>query len=306
MATKRKSQYWALPLDKCEGKSLKSGEEFDRKMVGMYYGSSLEYGEVCTPQILNAGDLVAPAYSDLRETFKPKHPYGTFGALLADEEQDQYQLEIKRQVVELPNVESVKEVSDSLSSATIVHSIEELGLYYDCKDGRRISYKEAVQLQASFRSHNDQIQRSIDELVSARGYAPTRVDGKLLYKKFPDSLLSEIADLAKQKKAITGFNLRVSVVGKHTIGIKDNYVECNSSPEEYQELIKRVNYKRKGSYLQGTVRAGTVIIPIQTKNQLKAVIAALKRTELEFQSNLWNSRVRSSYIQLDRISTGQD
>lgn len=306
MSKRKHAKVWALPAEYWQDKQYVSGESISPNAVGTYYASSLEYGCLCTPQILNAGDLVAPAYDDLRSVFKPKKSYGTFGALLADEDQNDYQLEVSRQVVELPTVSDVQAVSDSLSAEMILSDIEELGLVYTATDGSKISYKDALQMMHSWRSHNDTIQRRITDLVKDQGYAPEIRNGKIVPKKYPDYLIEEISHLARQKKSVTGFNLKITWVGKHTISLDENYVSCSSTQTELDELIRRVNYKRKKTHLQGTVRAGSVIVPIQTREQLQTVIAALKKLVERPTLSTWPSRVFKSWIPLERVVREKD
>lgn len=291
----KKSKKWLLPEGAlAQGETCKDGSEMNRAMTGAYYASSLEYSTSVVPQYVNAGDLAAPAYDEVTELFKPAHPYGTFGALISDEDVESYRYQSERQLVEIPTVEVLTKSADALlgmNSATAPW-ITDLGFKYVLKDGTTMDLKEAIRLQGSFKEHNLAIQAKIDSLIKEAGYAPEVRNGKVLHKKFPDDLLSAIANLAKQKKGITGFNMKIQVSGVHTIANADNYVKC-SDPDGLNDLRKKVNYKKKNSFLQGTVRVGTIIVPIQTVEQARRLVSAAKK--------LYGAKLTPAWDNLDKL-----
>jgi hypothetical protein len=294
---KKNKARWSVPGSYYDPEDkLVNGEEFDPKMVGAYYGSSLEYNYVSTPQYLNAGDLVAPANDEVKRLFKPKRPFGTFGALVKDSEESQYRFESTRTIIELTSVEEIETVSDAISLTSKLIGLEDK-LKYRLTDGVTIGYKEAVQLQASFKEHNLAIQTQIEELIKEKGYQPLFLNNKWVSKKYPDYLLAEIAELASKKKAVTGFNMKIQVVGKHTIAKGGNYVKSSISQDELDSLRKKCLYREKAMYSQGTVRVGTLTIPIQTVEQLKVVkefLSSLTRINMKD----WPERVRLSQVHL--------
>jgi len=299
MATSRVK--WALPPGKAKGvDSLSSGEEFSPKMTGAFYASSLEWNLVATPQYLNAGDLVAPRYSEVENIFKPKHPKGTFGSVVSDYDESEYRFDVGRSICELQTVEETVEVADSIGLESGFYARLEECVSYTTPSGGRIGYKEAVALQASFREHNNRIQRQIEDLVIERGYGPRSINGKTVRQKYPEALVSEIAKLASQKKAITGFNLKIQVVGKHTIAKGRNYVQSSISDEDLASLRRRLDYLDKTNYVQGNVRVGTVVVPIQSVLQLKRVKELLLECGHTIPSR-WPERVQASCIGLVRV-----
>lgn len=270
---KKNKKVYAIPFEELTGNELLvDGQEFQPTMVGSYFHSSLEISCCGTPQYSNAGDILAPVHKDVRELMKPKLPYGTFGALIEDDTLDEYRIESGRQLVELPTLEDMTVLETKLSNTFGSQVYEQLDdeFRYQTRDGRQLTLEQAIQEQMSYKEHNDQVQRQIDLLIEERGYAPTYEDGKKRTKKFPDSLLSEIAQLAKQKKSVTGFNIKFQVFGKHTVATHNNYVKCSNESQK-QELENRVNYRKKGTFLQGNVRMASIIIPIQNIRQLKRI-----------------------------------
>lgn len=297
-----------LPMDAV----LKDGETpFDAGMVGAYYQSSLEYGISVTPQYSNAGDLVAPVFDDVRKALRPSRPAGTFGALKSDYADTAFSFEAGRSIIELPTLEDTLAVADSISNATgygptMAGKDPKHGyasLTYQCKDGSKISYEQAVELQASFKEHNQAIQKQIDELIERSGYQPEYRNGRKVSKAYPQELISKIAALASQKKSITGFSLKIQITGKHTIAKQNGYLKSSSTPEQVAEMMSKLHYKDKTSFLQGIVRVGTLNIPIQSVAQLRQVIRILKTYE-GLTLNKWPEHVKKTHIKLEKEQIG--
>lgn len=310
---KRHKTRYVIPDDLCPIDGvLKDGETpFDAGMVGAYYQSSLEYGISVTPQYSNAGDLVAPVYDDVREALRPSRPPGTFGALKSDYADTAFSFEAGRSIIELPTLEDTLAVADSISNATGYgptmagkdHKTGYSSLTYQCKDGSKITYEQAVQLQASFKEHNQAIQKQIDDLIEQSGYQPEYRNGRKVSKAYPQELISKIAALASQKKSITGFSLKIQITGKHTIAKQNGYLRSSSTPEQVTEMMSKLHYKDKTSFLQGIVRVGTLNIPIQSVAQLRQVINILKAYE-GLTLNKWPERVRKTHIRLAKEQIG--
>lgn len=304
---KRHKTRYAIPDDlvPIDG-VLKDGETpFDAGMVGAYYQSSLEYGISVTPQYSNAGDLVAPVFDDVREALRPSRPAGTFGALKSDYADTAFSFEAGRSIIELPTLEDTLKVADSISNATgygpvMTGNEGQRGyhsLTYQCKDGSMITYEQAVLLQASFKEHNQAIQKEIDKLIEQSGYQPEYRNGRKVSKAYPQELISKIAALAAQKKSVTGFSLKIQITGKHTIAKQNGYLKSSSTPEQVAEMMEKLHYKDKTSFLQGIVRVGTLNIPIQSVAQLKQTIRILKAYGTHT-LNSWPEHVKKSCIQL--------
>lgn len=299
---KKNKKVYFIPFEMLTGNEvLIDGQEFQPTMVGSFFHSSLEISCCGTPQYSNAGDILAPVHEDVCELMKPKLPYGTFGALIEDDTLNEYRIESGRQLVELPTLEdmSILETKLTKTFGSQVYKVLDDEFKYQTRDGRQLTLQQAIHEQMSYRDHNDQVQRKIDELIEARGYMPTYENGVKRTKKFPDSLLSEIAQLAKQKKSVTGFNIKFQVFGKHTIATHNNYVGCSNELKKH-ELESRVNYRKKGTFLQGNIRMDSIIIPIQSVKQLKRIKQLLM-------NNCW-SNIEQEIVdrQLKRIVLSKD
>lgn len=298
--------HWVIPGDKLpdqgELKLADGKNSFEPAMVGAYYGSSLEYNIVVTPQYLNGQDRKCPMEDKLHRIFKPKRPYGTFGSLVKDQNMSEYTFEAGRAIIELIDEDEITQVADSIERAAYGAAAIMSDLTYTDTSGHKCSYSDAMKEIESYREHNHAIQAKIDAAVKDAGFAKEFRNGRFVSRPYPDYLKDKVTSLAKEKKAFTGLNLKVQIVGKHTIALEENYYKSSISNEELLQLAEKCNYKtsKSKSYKQGTIRLGTMVIPIQTEAQLKTIKKSLGNFWADYVHSSWGQRIKDSCIPLKR------
>lgn len=255
-----------------EGAKLKNGEEMTPSMVGAFYGSSLEYNVSAQIRISNAGNALAPAHDDLKKLCKPKKQKGEFGAFKEDSEGwKSMDKELGKRIIELPTIKDIREVTKDIDDFMV--NIENLDQQFTLTDGRKVKASELNSLFLQYKEENSKLAASKRQAVRDHGAERKFINGRVVRPEYSQELMDELIALSKNQYSRTGVDLIITISGKHTIAKDNKFFSGTLTQEQLDELSDVLNYKDHNSFVSGKILRNRLVVPIQTVNQLRAVLA---------------------------------
>jgi len=265
-----KSRY-LLPGDSVpENATMKNGDPMKVTMIGAYYGSSAEVEVSYSITSSNAGNCVAPAYSDLVDKFKNVPRKGEFAALKG-ESQILPETRFGEQVIEITSTEQAVNMKDDIRRFMAPSNLAKQ-LSYTTSAGGTMSYD---QLMLAYKRHaveNKEVLAAKQQIIKDMGYETRFVDGKKVSPEYPDELLDKLADLSRDQWTTTGYNLRLHFKVRHTIA-KDSKFYCGSLDQsQLDTLAAQFDYKDHTSFWSGKLGRADIAIPVQNMKHIQMIL----------------------------------
>jgi hypothetical protein len=262
---------YLLPGDSVpENATMKNGDPMKVTMIGAYYGSSAEVEASYSITSSNAGNQIAPAYSDLVDKFKNVPRKGEFAALKG-ESQILPETRFGEQIIEITSTEQAVKMKDDIRRFMAPNSLARQ-LSYTTSTGKKMSYDQLMLAYKQHATENKEVLAAKQQVIKDMGYETRFEDGKKVSPEYPDELLEKLADLSKGQWTTTGYNLRIHFKVRHTIA-KDSKFYCGSLDQsQLDALAAQFDYKDHTSFWSGKLGRADIAVPVQSMEHIQMIL----------------------------------
>lgn len=294
---KRKKYF--IPAEKLEGlpEKLQNGKtEFDSHMIGAFYGSSVEVSVSYSINKSNGDQKECYPDTALQDALTRKLRHGDFAALKSETQSVLPEVTLARTIYEVKTLEeatAMRQTVDRFMSGNILAN----NLRYVTSQGQPLTYDQLMQLQASHKASNDELQKSKDKLIQDTGAVPTFYDGKWHRPQYSEELLNGLAAINRRVWSPTGYWLQLTFTVTHTIAKEGGYLTGSLTQDQLDEMASMLDYKETRSYWRGSIQRNKVSIPIQSLQHVTQVVKYVSDNHPAIKE--WPKSVISSGIKLN-------
>lgn len=293
---KRKKYFIPAQYLKDKPDKLANGNDFDPHMIGAFYGSSVEVSVSYSINKSNGESKECYPDTALQEALTRKLRHGDFAALKSETQSVLPEVTLSRSIYEVKTIEEAVSMRNTVDRFMSSNSLGK-ELRYLAWNGQNLTFDQLMNLQASHRQANLDLQKDKNKLIAETGNLPYYKDGKRYRPQYSDELLEGLAEINKKVWSPTGYWLQLTFTVTHTIAKDSGYLTGSLDQQQLDEMASKLDYKETRSYWRGSIQKNKVSIPIQSLQHVNKIVKYV--SEKHPCLTEWPKSVQDSLVILD-------